>query len=95
MQALRERIFSVRRYVLEVDADPQTLRVTEVWHMEIDNRQHERERPAQDIPRELAAFWGNQLQRLKQRAEAQAKGTSTGSTSDGKLRLKPRCNNGD
>jgi DICT domain-containing protein len=43
--------------------------------MEIDNRQHECDRPAQDIPRRLAALWDNQLQLIKQRAEGQAKGT--------------------
>ena len=62
--------------------------------MERDERKHACDQPAQDIPGRLAAFWGNQLQRLKQRAEGQAKWTSTGSTSDGKFRLEPGCDNG-
>lgn len=62
--------------------------------MEIDNRQHECDRPAQDIPRRLAALWDNQLQLIKQRAEGRAKGTSTGSTYDGKFGLEPGCSNG-
>ena len=62
--------------------------------MEIDNRQHEGDRPAQEITRKLAALWDNQLQRIKQRAEGQAQGTSTGSTYDGKFRLEPGSSNG-
>ena len=55
---------------------------------------HVCDQPAQDISRRLAAFWGNQLQRLKQRAEGLAMGTSKGSTYDGKFRLGPGCSNG-
>ncbi len=62
--------------------------------MERDERKRDCDQPAQDMPRRLAAFWGNQLQRIKRRAEGQANETSTGSTSDGKFRLEPGCRNG-
>jgi hypothetical protein len=62
--------------------------------MERDERKRECDQPAQVISRRLAAFWGDQLQRLKRCAEGQANGTSTSSTSDGKFRIEPECSNG-
>lgn len=59
--------------------------------MEKDEPKHECDQPGQDMHRSLAAFWGNQLQRLKRRAEEQANGTSTSSASDGKFGLEPGC----
>ena len=53
--------------------------------MESGERKHACDQPAQDISRRLTAFWGNQLQRLKQRSERLAKGTNKGSTYDGKF----------
>jgi hypothetical protein len=61
--------------------------------MERNERKRECDQPAQDISRRLAAFWDNQLQRLKRRTEGQANGTNTSSTSDGKFRLEPGCGN--
>lgn len=62
--------------------------------MEKDQRNHDYDPDAQDIPRRLAAFWGNQLQQIKRRAEGEANGTSTRLTSDSKFRLEPGSNNG-
>ena len=55
--------------------------------MERDERKRECDQPAQDMPRKLAAFWGNQLQRIKRRAEEQGSKTSASSNSDGKFRF--------
>jgi len=61
--------------------------------MEGGERTRECDQPTQDMPRRLAAFWSNQLQRIKRRAEGQANETSTRSTYDGKFRLEPGCSN--
>ncbi len=62
--------------------------------MERDERKRECDQRAQEIPMRLATIWGNQLQRLKRRAEGQANGTNTSSTSDGKFRIEPGCSSG-
>jgi len=59
--------------------------------MERYERKRECDQLAQDMPRRLAAFWENQLQRIKRRTEGQANETSTSSTYDGKFRLEPGC----
>lgn len=62
--------------------------------MERDEQNRGCDQPAEDLPEKWAAFWGNQLQRLKRRAEEQANRTSTSSTRDDKLRLEPGRANG-
>jgi hypothetical protein len=47
----------------------------------------------QDIARTLAAFWGNQLERIKQRVEKQVSRASTYSKSDGKFQGEPGISN--
>jgi hypothetical protein len=59
--------------------------------MERDERKPECDQLAQDIPRWLGEFWGNQLQRVKRRAEGQAIGMSSSSTSDAEFRLPTGC----
>ena len=62
--------------------------------MERDEQELACGQPGQDIPRWLAAFWGNQLQHLKERAELHTKGMNTGSTYDGKIQFAPGSGNG-
>ena len=62
--------------------------------MEREERKRECDQDAQDMSGRLAAFWGNQLERLKRRVEGQVSKTSASSDSDGKFRFEPGCGNG-
>jgi hypothetical protein len=62
--------------------------------MEGNERKRECDQHAQGMPETLAAFWGNQLERLKRRVEGQVSRTSASSNSHGKFRLEPGCGNG-
>ncbi len=53
--------------------------------MEEPNRRGEELKPY--VPRSLSAFWANQLDRIKQRAESHANRTDSGSNRNGQLRL--------
>jgi hypothetical protein len=63
--------------------------------MERDNPRHECNESTQYLPKTPAAFWGKQLEQIKERAERQAGRTSACSTSDGRCQLGPGCNNGN
>jgi hypothetical protein len=55
--------------------------------MERDEPRHECGERRQCVPKTLAAFWGNQLERIQKRAEQQAGSTSTVFKSDRRVQL--------
>ena len=57
--------------------------------MERDERKRDCGQHAEGTPGRLAAFWGNQLARIKQRAERNARQTGADSQSNGKFRIVP------
>jgi hypothetical protein len=49
----------------------------EMLHVGRDETKHEGHEFMEDLPRTLAAFWGNQLERIKQDVEGQVNRAST------------------
>lgn len=56
--------------------------------MESDEHTDESDEPARDFPRKLFEIWGNQLERIKQRAEAETSNSEANLQTFARIRVK-------